>query len=302
MEPKDVSLTEIRDEAIDMAKGASRILESHFGHVGGVEGKAGSKSDLVSEADKESEAYLKAEIARRFPGHGILGEEGTDEQTGESEFTWVLDPLDGTLNYINGLPIYAVSIGVLHNGVPEMGCIWTPWPAKAEGVIFHACKGHGAFQDNVPVAVKQNPAPQPGQLAIFHRDFRLMYTKNAGPSAPIGEGRGPGSLAYEMALTSSGVFQYSVFTAPRIWDVAAGIVLVKEAGGSVLTYERDRKQWKEFSTFRSSAGEGKSSVPKLRNWHSSIMAGGEEVVQYLAKFARHETLIEKVKGVFGGST
>ena len=175
------------------ARGAAKILESHFGNVGGVEGKAGSKSDLVSAADKESEAYLKAEIGRRFPGHGILGEEGTDEQTEESEFIWVLDPLDGTLNYINGLPIYAVSIGVLHNGVPEVGCIWTPWPAKPHGVLFHACKGQGAFKDDMPVAVKQNPAPQPGQLAIFHRDFRMMYTKNAGPSAPIGEGRGPGS-------------------------------------------------------------------------------------------------------------
>ena len=248
---------------------------------------------------RRARAYLKAEIGRRFPGHGILGEEGTDEQTEESEFIWVLDPLDGTLNYINGLPIYAVSIGVLHNGAPEVGCIWTPWPAKPDGALFHACKGQGAFKDNIPVAVKQNPAPQPGQLAIFHRDFRMMYTKNAGPSAPIGEGRGPGSLAYEMALTSSGVFQYSVFTAPRIWDVAAGIVLVKEAGGSVLTYERERKQWKEFSTFR--RGEGKGAEPRLRNWNSPIMAGGEEVVQYLAKFARHETFIEKVKGVFGGN-
>ena len=77
---------------------------------------------------------------------------------------------------------------------------------------------------------------------------------------------------------------------------------MKEAGGSVLTYDRGRKQWGEFSNFRSSAGEGKSSVPRLRNWHSPIMAGSEEVVQYLAKFARHETLIEKVKGVFGGSS
>ena len=73
-----------------------------------------------------------------------------------------------------------------------------------------------------PITVRSNSVPQPGQLAIFHRDFRLLYGKNAGASAPIGEARGPGSLAYEMALTSSGVFQYSVFTAPRIWDVAAG--------------------------------------------------------------------------------
>ena len=278
-----------------MARGAARILESHFGHVGGVEGKGGSKSNLVSEADRESEAYLKAEIRRRHPGHGILGEEGTDEKPAESDFLWVLDPLDGTLNYINGLPIFAVSIGVLYRGVPEVGCIWTPWPGQAEGALFHAHRGGGAFMDDTRVAVKSNPAPQPGQLAIFHRDFRELYTKNAGPSAPLGEGRGPGSLAYEMALAAKGVFQYCVFTAPRIWDVAAGITLVKEAGGSVLTYERARKQWSEFAKFDSGGAP-------LRNWHNPIMAGNEELVQYLARFARHETFVEKVKGVFGGSS
>ena len=262
-----------------MAKGASRILESHFGHVGGVHGKGGSKSDLVSEADKESEAYLKGEIRRRYPGHGIVGEEGTDEKPEDSDFLWVLDPLDGTLNYVNGLPIYAVSIGVLNRGVPEVGCIWTPWPAKAEGALFHAFKGGGAFMDETPITVRANSVPQPGQLAIFHRDFRLLYSKNAGASAPIGEARGPGSLAYEMALTSKGVFQYSVFTAPRIWDVAAGIALVKEAGGSVLTYDRTKKQWHEFCRFGNASGEGKGGGPRLRDWHSPIMVGSEEMVQ-----------------------
>ncbi len=301
MEREDLLLAEIRDSAVEMAKGAARILESHFGHVKGVEGKAGSKSDLVSQADKESEAYLKAEIRRRYPGHGILGEEGTDERPEESDFLWVLDPLDGTLNYVNGLPIYAVSIGVLNRSVPEVGCIWTPWPAKEDGIVFHACKGGGAFMGETPIAVRSNPAPQPGQLAIFHRDFRLLYSKNAGPSAPVGEGRGPGSLAYELALTSSGVFQYSVFTAPRIWDVAAGIVLVKEAGGTVLTYERGSKQWRELSRFGKPSVDVKGSAPRLRDWRSPIMAGNEELVQYLSRFARHETLVEKVKGVFKGS-
>ena len=297
-----VSLADIKDSAIEMAKGAARILESHFGHVGGVHGKGGSKSDLVSEADKESEAYLKGEIRRRYPGHGIVGEEGTDEKPEDSDFLWVLDPLDGTLNYVNGLPIYAVSIGVLNRGVPEVGCIWTPWPAKADGALFHACKGGGAFMDETPITVRSNSVPQPGQLAIFHRDFRLLYGKNAGASAPIGEARGPGSLAYEMALTSSGVFQYSVFTAPRIWDVAAGIALAKEAAGSVLTYDRAKKQWHEFCRFGNASGEGKGGGPRLRDWHSPIMVGSEEMVRYLARYARHETLVDKVKGVFGGSS
>ena len=302
MVQESLSLATIRDSAIEMARGAAQILESHFGHVGGVEGKGGSKSDLVSQADKESEAYLKGEIRRRYPGHGIVGEEGTDEESQESDFLWVLDPLDGTLNYVNGLPIYAVSIGVLKEGEPQVGCIWTPWPARADGTVFHAYKGSGAFKDEAPITVRTNVTPQPGQLAIFHRDFRLLYTQNAGSGAPMGEGRGPGSLAYEMALTSSGVFQYSVFTAPRIWDVAAGIVLVKEAGGSVLTYDRGKKQWQDFSRFNVPGKDRKASAPRLRDWHSPIMAGNEELVQYLARYAKHGNLLQKVKGVFGGSS
>ena len=80
--------------------------------------------------------------------------------------------------------------------------------------------------------------------------------------------------------------------------MAAGIALAKEAGGSVLTYDRARKQWHEFCRFGNASGEG--GGPRLRDWHSPIMVGSKEMVQYLARFARHESLVEKVKGVFGG--
>ena len=84
--------------------------------------------------------------------------------------------------------------------------------------------------------------------------------------------------------------------------MAAGIALVKEAAGSVLTYDRAKKQWHEFCRFGNASGEGKAGGPRLRDWHSPIMVGSEEMVRYLARYARHETLVDKVKGVFGGSS
>ena len=194
--------------------------------------------------------------------------------------------MDGTLNYINGLPFYAASIGVLHEGVPVVGCIWVPWPGREGGLVYNARLGHGAFLDGKAISVRRNPGPQPGQLAIFHREFRLLYHRNAGSGAPAGEGRGPGSLAYELALTSNGVFQFAVFSAPKIWDIAAGLTLVREAGGVIFKYNHKRHQWVEL--IRLDAPEGVKGKERggLRHWAAPIMAGHGELVEYLARFAR----------------
>ena len=192
MQADDSVLAEIEAHAIELAKGSGRILESQFGSVIDVQFKSKDRSDPGSKADVESEEYLKNAIKKRFPDHGILGEEGTSQDAGPSGFVWVLDPLDGTVNYINGLPIYSGSVGVLNRGAPVVVCIWVPWQGKSQGSVYNARKGHGAFLNGTSISVSKNPTPQPGQLSIFHREFRLMYHRNSGGKSPTGEGRGPG--------------------------------------------------------------------------------------------------------------
>ena len=286
MQADDSVLAEIEAHAIELAKGSGRILESQFGSVIDVQFKSKDRSDPVSKADVESEEYLRNAIKKRFPDHGILGEEGTSQDAGPSGFVWVLDPLDGTVNYINGLPIYSVSVGVLHRGAPVVGCIWVPWPGKSQGLVYNARKGHGAFLNGTSISVSKNTTPQPGQLSIFHREFRLMYHRNAGGKSPTGEGRGPGSLAYEMALTSNGVFQFAVFSSPRIWDVVAGVVLVQEAGGEALTFDRRRRRWEKLTRFSVSSGPAPDGTAELRSWVAPVMAGNGEMVDYLAESMR----------------
>ena len=137
---------EIEARAVEMARGAGKILQSRFSGPLEVEYKDDKKEqDPVTSADKESQAYLSEYIASHFPDHGIVGEEGSQEDESPApEFLWILDPLDGTTNFLNGLPIYAVSIGVLHRGNPVAGALFIPWPGKKDGVVLHARKGGGA--------------------------------------------------------------------------------------------------------------------------------------------------------------
>ena len=284
MQPDDATLRKIEEHAVELAKGAGRILEAHFGKALDVEFKAKDKTDPVSQADKESEEYLKEAIRSRFPDHAVLGEEGTDEGSDSSDFLWALDPLDGTVNYINGLPIYSVSIGVLYRGAPVVGCIWVPFPDKDRSAIYHARLGHGAYRNGKAISVRKNPSPQPGQLAIFPREYLWEYLRKAGRNAPVGEVRDSGSISYEMALTSSGVLQYAFFASPSLWDVAAGVVLVREAGGTALVYDRRRSVWTDLLYFPSLGSGG--GLAELRRWHAPILVGNGELVEYLAQFLR----------------
>ena len=98
----------------------------------------------MTSVDKASQEYLSSEIAKRFPGHGILGEEGANDAESDTpapDFVWALDPLDGTTNFLNGLPLYASSIGVIHRGVPVAGALFIPWPNSRGGFVLHSQPG-----------------------------------------------------------------------------------------------------------------------------------------------------------------
>ena len=282
-QPDPETLGRIEELAIEMAVKAGRILSGHFGKSIDVEFKSDDKTNPVSQADKESEEYLKSTISSRFPDHRILGEEGTDTGALDADFLWALDPLDGTVNFLNGFPIYAVSIGVLHKGQPVVGSIWTPFSGRAEGSLYHARLGGGAFRDGERIRVRRNPTPQPGQLMIMPLMFRRRFHQKAGPKAPLGEGRNLGSIAYEMAGTASGLLQHSLFSWPSIWDVAAGIALVNEAGGATLTYDYRKSIWRPSMPFPIDNQAAPEDPKHLRNWRKPILVGDGELVGYLSK-------------------
>ena len=238
----DISLLEnIEAHAVDIAREEGQILLEHFCKPLEVHFKGKKRRDPVTTADRRSEEFLKIAIREKFPQHGILSEEGGALYESDSPFVWVLDPLDGTSNFINGLPLFAVSIGVLWKRQPVVGSIYVPVSHHATAGVYHACLGKGAYLNGEKIEVSRELSGRPlsGNPSQFGSRFRLSGQSQREPH----EARNLGSIALELALTACGVFQYALFGSPKLWDVAAGVLLVKEAGGLAFTRRTRGRNW-----------------------------------------------------------
>jgi len=288
--PDDTLLAEIEALATDLAREAGVILGGYFGRALQVEYKDEKERDPVTAVDKESEEFIALRIGEKFPGHGILGEEGEEDDSPAPDFVWAVDPLDGTRNFICGLPVYACSIGVMHRGVPVAGAIFIPWPDHEQGVVLHARRGGGAYLGDEPISVFQADEPKGNWLATLPGSFGAMYSFHRAMHGKIGEVRVAGSIAYELALTARGVLQYSLTTAPRLWDAVAGAVLVSEAGGVVMR-PRSRRgllgilspamPWEVAESLVPSWESGATTMKELRRWATPLALGSPGVVGYL---------------------
>jgi myo-inositol-1(or 4)-monophosphatase len=265
----DKLLEEIEAYAVTIARGAGEIVLGHFRGTVDVKFKGKDNQDPVTNADTESEAYLKQAINEKYPEHGIIGEEGTRDAPG-ADYTWVLDALDGTSNFINGLPLFCVSVGVLRHGVPVAGAIYTPISHLATAGVYHARTGHGAWLDDEKVA----PRPASGRpLYGLPPFYRLAEPSRKKPH----ERRSVGSIALELVYTAAGIFQYALFGMPCLWDVAAGAVIVSETGGLVYTRPKGSKEWQPLESFLPAAG---TKDPKpLHDWRDPFIAGAADITR-----------------------
>ena len=205
--------------ARNCAKEAGKIQLSYFrGNHLHIETKF-NMHDVVTVADKESERYIIGEIKRTYPEHAILGEE-SGMHAGDSEYCWVIDPLDGTTNYSQGLPIFTVSIGLHCKGKGAM----------LNGRSIHV-SGKNDTQESVvstgfPIDKDRNPDNNLDNLA------RIL---------PMVRGvRRQGSAAFDLCCVAAGILDgYWEFNL-HLWDVCAGILIVTEAGGTVRSFREDR--------------------------------------------------------------
>lgn len=290
----DVLACEIEAAAVEMAQGAGDILAAHFGRKISIEYKDKEERDPVTEVDKACQDYLVGEINRRFPDHSILGEEQSEEEAKKAkedsgaidpacgDFLWVLDPLDGTTNFLNGLPVYAVSVGVLHKGRPLAGALFIPWPKPGGGFVLHCRQGGGCFAGEDPVEVYKSDEPVNNRLAGLPGHFSYFTKYGKGLRGKSGELRTTGSIAYELAMTACGVMQYAVFGAPRMWDMAAGALAVMEAGGTVMTRSPKEKGWHVMESFVPTWQEKPPTLKELRRWVAPLVVGNNKVAPLLA--------------------
>ncbi len=219
--------------AVEIAREAGAILLEHEGKAA-VESK-GTRRDLVTEADRASEAHLTRRIRDRFPSHGIHAEEGT-RVAGDLDdgVMWFVDPLDATTNFAHRHPMYSVSLGVQVKGELVVGVIWAPRMNE----LFVAEKGGGATLNGEPLRVSETEALADSLLATGFGYHRHTTSENnlANFSRLIMLSRGVrrgGCASLDLAYTAAGRFDgfWEIWLAP--YDLAAGVVVVREAGGRV---------------------------------------------------------------------
>jgi myo-inositol-1(or 4)-monophosphatase len=217
--------------------------------------------DPVSEVDQNVERMIRARLADAFPGHDILGEEIKEASRRESDFLWAIDPVDGTTNFINGFPLFAASIGVLHRGRPIAGAVWCSASHALYAGVYHACLGGDVCFDGEALRPRLNPGIR----------RRLAGEPQAVPDIDLPwEVRKTGSAAIECAFVAAGLLRVARFERPNIWDVAGGFALVAAAGGEILTY--GNRSWQNFTHFEPPiAPEGR--VPELRQWRRPVIIG-----------------------------
>lgn len=193
--------------------------------------------DLVTNIDKAAEEAILNTILRAYPTHNIKTEE-SGEQFNNSEFTWIIDPLDGTLNFVYGLPFFAVSIAVMQGSNIEHGVVYNPIADE----LFVASKGSGAQLNNKKIRCSSNYKLTEALLAI---DTDLLcqwdiYNNNKKKSLLRGEtgiiNRDMGAAALQLAFVASGRLDGYCAVDLKPWDIAAGALLVKESGGYITDF------------------------------------------------------------------
>jgi len=193
-----------------------------------------ARNDLVSAADKQAEEVILKAISERFPDHRVLSEEAGWNEGVSSAPTWIVDPLDGTTNFVQSFPHFAVSIGVAIDDRIEYGVIIDP----IKGDIFRAARGLGAFRNGERIAVSDRCALEGTVIATgfpfkAHRliDSYLAIFKEVFLRCKAI--RRPGSAALDLAYTACGIFDGFFEFELSPWDIAAGALLVEEAGGVI---------------------------------------------------------------------
>jgi myo-inositol-1(or 4)-monophosphatase len=191
--------------------------------------KGDDRQDLVSIADRQVEEYIRAELSREFPADGLLGEEGGAADL-QARCLWVIDPIDGTACFVNGLHAWCVSIGLMVDGEPTLGAIADP----NHDELFHACVGRGAFVNDTPIRASAASRVSEGLTGVgtFHprgKEHFIPFLQGLLGAGGMFIRNGSGALmtAYVAAGRLIGYYE----TELKSWDCLAGLVLVQEAGG-----------------------------------------------------------------------
>lgn len=224
--------------AVRAARAAGDLIVRYVDRIDSLKISPKGRNDFVSEVDRKAEQEIVNILRKAYPNHAFLGEEGGRHGLPKGEFTWVIDPLDGTTNFLHGFPQFAVSIALLHKGRIECGVIYDPMRQE----LFTAKRGGGAALESRRLRVTQQKTFAGALLGTGfpfkdqrHNDayfgmFRALMKDTAGI-------RRAGSAALDLAWVACGRMDGFWEIGLMPWDMAAGILLIQEAGGIVTDFE-----------------------------------------------------------------
>ena len=235
--------------AVKAARAAGAIINRAALDVESVRVSAKQTNDFVTEIDQAAEAVIIETLLTSYPGHGILAEEsGSEHGAKDSEFVWIIDPLDGTTNFIHGFPVYCVSIALAVRGKVEQAVVYDP----TRNDLFCATKGRGAYMNDRRLRTSKRTQMHECLISTGFPfrpgDNFNQYLRMMGEVMQRTEGlRRPGAAALDLAYVAAGFTDAFFETGLQSWDVAAGSLLVTEAGGLVgnFTGEADFLDQKE---------------------------------------------------------
>jgi myo-inositol-1(or 4)-monophosphatase len=220
--------------AVKAARKAGHLINRASRDIDVLKVEVKRQNDFVTEVDRAAEDAIISVLREAYPNHAILAEESGLSKGSQDDFVWIIDPLDGTTNFIHGVPQFAVSIGLKHKGVVTQGVVYDP----AKNELFTATRGAGAFMNDKRLRVAKRdriadaligtgfPFSKLDLLERYIAQFRKVTPNCAGI-------RRPGAAALDLAYVAAGRFDGFWEMGLSPWDIAAGSLLVQEAGGLV---------------------------------------------------------------------
>jgi len=235
---------------IKASEKASKVLIRDFGEIEKLQVSKKGPNDFVTNSDFKTEKIIIDELKKARPNYSILSEENGFEDNKDKKNTWIIDPIDGTINFLHGIPHFAICIALKSHNEIISGLIFDP----IKNEMFYAEKNNGAFLNNQRIKVsKRNDINE----SLFASGGKIEIESNL----PY---RKTGCAALDMAYVSSGRYDGYFQDDLNLWDIAAGIILVKEAGG--ILNELDLTNHKNIKIIASSTNINSKLIQKLKNF------------------------------------
>jgi len=263
-------MNNFKQTAMRAAREAAEILMTNFGRLGANDVVTKNKSDFVTWVDKTSEQEIIKIIRQDFPDHNFCAEESEHDDVGG--FRWIIDPLDGTTNYIHGVPIFSVSIGLEKDGELLLGVVYDP----NRDELFYAEKDGGAFLNDEPVKVSATTDPALALLATgypfrakqyidaYQNSFKKLFLEAAGV-------RRAGSAALDLCYIACGRYDGFWELDLKPWDLAAAIVILQQAGGIITDFAGGNRVLETGNTIASNAHLHSFLIKNVKEAFSGIV-------------------------------